>query len=229
MNRIKLALIIGGAILAFFGFQELRLGSIAKTAPSTISLYDLENGAAIENAHVKLTEHDAIYGGLVYSYKQKKRSSEEVSGSTEVTETYYAILSPEHPFIQAIDALQLQYPDGIPDDIEFPSLTGIKAIVKTDRFKNVAALPEGIQREQSVQGVIINEIESLGSEEAELMRQSFPGADLANVLLIEEGRTPTGTLNAIAMMGGGVLLSALGLFWFVSDRKKKRAQQHPSA
>lgn len=227
MSRIKLGLIILGGIIVFMGFQEFRLGSIAKTEPSTISLYDIETNGTIDNAHVKITEHDAIYGGLVYSYKQKKGSSDEVSGSTAVKETYYPILSPEHPFIKAVDALLDQYPDGIPDEVELPELTGIKAIVKTKRFKKVVDFPEVfLQREEGVQGIVINEIESLGTEEADLMRESFPGADLENVLLIEEGRTPTSTMNSLGMMGGGIVLIALGIFWMVSSSKKKRAQQN---
>lgn len=223
MTNIKLGLIIIGAVLAFVGYEEFVLSSIAKQEPTTVDMYELETSTSVDNAHIKITEHDAIYGGMVYSYKQKKGDTGEPTGSSLVSETYYAVLSTQHSFIESLEALWVQYPDGIPDEVEYPELNNIRAIIKTKRFETVDELPEAsIQRESELQGIVINEIESLGTSELNLLQESFPGVDLDRVLLIEEGRKPSSSTNAMGMMGGGVLMSLVGLYWLVAGAKKKR-------
>lgn len=66
MFRIKLAMLVGGGVLAFVGFQEFRVSQGTTTEPQKVSLADLESGTIPDNAHLEIGEHIAHYGASVY-------------------------------------------------------------------------------------------------------------------------------------------------------------------
>lgn len=220
MFRIKLALIVAGGVVGFMGYEEFMLSSMAQEEPLVANLAEIEAMDTLENAHIQLDTHEAFYSGLVYEYQQGKYETGEPMNSTKVTTTYYPIISQQHPFMVSLNALYQKYPDGIPEDMQFPEIRDIKVIVKTDRFKTIGALPEAyLTTENGLQGLVINEIETLDGEEATLIRESFPHVKLDEVFLLEEGRAPASSGKTFGMMGGGAVLFLLGLGWLISGFK----------
>src|SRR5262249_48703233 len=76
-----------------------------------------------------------------------------------------------------------------------------------------------------LQGLVTNEIESLGSEEQKLLNSSYPGTDFTKCVLFQEGREPAGSGKVFGMVGGGAALMLLGIvFGLVGIRRGRRAQ-----
>jgi hypothetical protein len=227
MIRLKLALIVLGGVVAFWGFEESQLASLAKTEASETSLESLEKSGNLENAHLRIGEHVSAYYGLVYEYSQSKYSTGEPSKSTSVTCAYYPIISPTNDFIVKLQEVLTKYPDGVPDNVPVPELKAFSVLVKTKRFSTVGALPTGMDKVPSIQGLVINEIESLGSDEKRLIRESFPGVNLTNLYILEEGRKPSSAFKYLGMMVGGCVLSLFGVGLFFMGRGEKKEIQAP--
>jgi len=201
MFRIKIAMVIGGAVLAFFGFQEFRVSSGTSSEPLAVNLAELERGEIPSNPHLTIGSHFALYGGCIYEFEQSKYGSGQPSGSSKVTMCYYPIVSAEHPLIQAIANES--------EDFDFGNLA---VVVKTKRFKTFGALPDDIlAQENAVQGLLINKIDSLDGEEKKLLQESFPSVDVDKVLILQEGRKPSSVFLSLGMLLGGVVLSLLGI------------------
>ena len=100
MFRLKLGLIIGGLVLAYFGVQEFRLSMGTSTEAVQVDLAALEKGEALENNHVLIGEHYADYAGCVYEYEE---------GNGRVTHTYYPVISENHSFFAGLDKLAEKY------------------------------------------------------------------------------------------------------------------------
>lgn len=93
--------------------------------------------------------------------------------------------------------------------------------MKSKRYSNTSELPEGFDEAESVQGLVINKISNLKDEELDLLRQSFPSLNPEKILVLEEGRKPAGAAKKFGMIGGGGLLSLVGLGWLVVGFRKK--------
>ena len=210
MFRIKLLLIIGGGALAFFGFQEYKVSKGTKAEPVNLELAAIEDGSAdASNAHIIIGEHYPAYFELIYWGEEN---------SDKIDYVYYPILSSEHPFVVKVNELFEKHADGIPEG-EIPDVGSFSVLVKSDRFKTIDDVPDGFDPAQLVQGLVINKIASLKSEEVSLMKQSFPTFDENTVLVLEEGRTPAGAGKKYGMMGGGALAVILGILWMVVGKK----------
>jgi hypothetical protein len=216
MFRIKIILIVIGGVLAFFGFQEFRLSSGASGEPVSADLAAAEAGTEPSSPHVVFGPHSAIYGASIYEYRQSKYSREEPGPSTKVSHAYYPVISTEHPFNVAWDALAEKYGsfDEVPETETFPDLTTFAVLVKTKRFDTVGSIPDGISDEPSIQGLLINRVSGLDKEEEKLIKQSFPQVDVDSLLILEEGRKPSGYLKSFGMIFGGAVLALLGVGWF---------------
>jgi preprotein translocase subunit Sss1 len=86
-------------------------------------------------------------------------------------------------------------------------------LVKTTRYKTVGSFPEvGIKDEGGgIQGLIINDVSSLNTEEKNLIKQEFPNIDFNKVLILEDGRKPTATGAAVVAIIAGVGMLGLGI------------------
>ena len=203
MLRIKLAAVFGGLVLAYFGIQEFRVSHGGSSEPTSTELATIEKGSAPANNHVEIGPHYAIYGGSVYQYTQGKYDHSAPGSSTKVSYCYYPIISGEHPFIQAVM-----------NEEEDPQFGDIAVIVKTHRFKTIGQIPEEIVEESSVKGLVVNRIESLDKEERKLLHENFPQVDFEKVLIVEDGRRPASLLKSAGMVGGGALISLIGVALF---------------
>jgi len=221
MFRIKIVLIAIGCVAAFIGYEEFKLSSLAKETPEVLNMSEVEALEVLENAHLKIGPHAAFYFGIVYEYESDKHEMGELKDTTKIIKAYYPVVSAQHPFMVSLNALYDRYPNGIPEGVSMPQINDLKVLVKTDRFSNIGALPENyLVNESGIQGVVINEIESLGNEEAALIRESFPNVDLDKVFILEEGRLPSSSGKNYSMMGGGAILALFGLAWLIAGFRR---------
>ncbi len=219
-TRIRLALIVIGCLLVFIGFREFRVSGGTTAKPAAVDLAALERDEATDNNHVQIGEHVAVYGTAVYEYEESRFAAGEPGPDTKVNHCYYPIISPEHPFIEALNKLVEEHGglDNLPDEVSFPEIADFAVLVKTRRFKTVGAIPGGLADEASVQGLVINRIASLGDEEEKLVKESFPSINLETVLILEEGRKPASLGKSLGMLFGGLALAVLGLGLFIAGR-----------
>jgi hypothetical protein len=215
MFRLKIALLFGGIMLAYFGVQEARVSSGTTMDPAKVELAELENGTTPTNGHVLFGGHVADYAGCVYEYEE---------GTNKVTHTYYPIISDDHPFFEQLGQLYQKYPniDDAPE-AEFPQIDNFRVLVKTKRFKTQSAIPDGLGDEEKLQGLVINLVESISGEEKKMLQGSFPALNFDNVLIVQEGRKPSSQMVSMGMIGGGGLLSLLGIGSFFMGRGGKSA------
>ena len=205
MIRLKLAAIVGGLVLAFFGVQEFRVSMGSSAEPLAVELAAIEGGETPAGNHVLIGEHVADYYGCVYEGEE---------GSDRVNHIYYPIISEDNSFFTELAAGIEKHgnPNNIPED-EYPEINDFSVLVKSKRFKTTDSIPGGLASEDKVQGLVINLIDSLDAEEKKLIQIDFPTVDLDKVWIIEEGRKPVSMLASLGMIGGGGLLSLLGLGW----------------
>jgi hypothetical protein len=62
-----------------------------------------------------------------------------------------------------------------------------------------------------VRGLMLNRVESLGSQERNLLQESYPNTDFSRCLIIQEDRTPAGPTFLVIMIAGGLLATIVGL------------------
>ena len=199
-------------MLAWFGIQEFRLSSGTSVEPASVSLAELESGTEPGNGHVLIGEHVADFAGCVYEYKEK---------NNKVTHAYYPVISQEHAFFEELNELYEKYPniDDAPES-EYPGIDDFRVLVKTKRFKTIQSIPEGLQPMDSLQGLVINLVESVSGEEKKLIKSSFPKLNFEKVLIVEDNRKPLSTTVSMGMIGGGGLLTLLGIGSFFMGRER---------
>lgn len=225
--RLKLALLVGGGVLAYLGYQEYTLSQGASTEPEPVELAALEQGEEPPSAYIRLGGHWLVSEGAVYEYETSRFGSDEVTDSTEINYAYFPVVSTEHPYVVATDALAAQYGgfENIPDE-EWPPFGDFRMVVKTTEYATFGRLPTEWLETPSVDGMIINKIGGLDAEERQLLQQSFPAANLDRLLVLDKGRTPQDPMIAMAMMGGGGILALGGLLWLL-PRGSKKSKENP--
>lgn len=201
MLRFGLIIAALGGFLGYQGYKEFTLLQKANEEPSEVALVDIEADGELENYHVKIGTHWGVVDELIYQYPENNESKVDVA--------YYPIISEEHPYNQAIDVFLAKFEntpaEQIPDDAYF------KVLVKTKAFKSTSDFPDHWIQGTEIQGLMINAVEPLGSEERNLLRQAFPAVNFDEILILEQDREPSSPLVAFGMLGGGVVVVLLGL------------------
>ncbi|MCA9234065.1 MAG: hypothetical protein KDA44_01245 [Planctomycetales bacterium] len=219
MFRLKIAMVVLGGMLAWFGIKEFRVSNGTTDEPVDVALAEVEAGTVPENNHWRLGEHVALYNACVYEYEEERGGGGDPGPGAKVNYCYYPVLSYDHPVMVQLAKLTQENGDidNVPD-AELPSLEDFAVLVKSKKFKTVGAIPNDWGSVDSLQGLVINTIGSLGSEEAEMFRESFPGLDTDKLVILEEGRTPASGLKSGGMIGGGLLVAIAGGLWMLAGR-----------
>jgi hypothetical protein len=206
MGRILLAMLVGGGVLVFLGIQEMRLSKAAKLEPQTITAADLIKSGPGDNAHVLMK--DFMLCGNAYVYQAKK-------GGGAWNNVWIPAVPLGGEYHQKL--LSMLKPDGTLDGTP-PAPTDIRLIIKSSKTPNEQSV-EALANQDTLQGLIVNKIESLGGEQKKILRESYPGVDFANVLILEHDRKPATAGKSFGFIGGGALLSCMGVLGFVKTRK----------
>jgi hypothetical protein len=206
---ISFILLIAGCVLSFKGSEEKKVGANATADPVDADLARLEAGDKLTNNHLKIGAHYALYYGTVYSYRTSKSSSsrQEPSAGQSIQYAFYPIISKSNVDLEELEK-EIDEPGAKMKSIP----KNFTVLVKTTRFKKVSALPdEPIRAEESIQGLVINEISKLDEEEKRLIKQMYPDIDFKKVLILEDGRTPKSEATARFMWIGGIAAIVVGV------------------
>jgi hypothetical protein len=197
MMRLILAMEIGGGFLVFMGVQEMRLRSVADDAPQSITCAELEANGPGDNAHIALQEFELCDLAYVYEGQENGGSWSKVwVPAVPVGGEYYIKL------LSTLDA-----EGNAQGEVRLP--TNIKLIVKSNDVENESQLGQ-LAALDSIEGMIVNEISSLGSEEKKLLKESYPGADFDTCYIMEVGRKPATAGKMFGLGGGGLALMLVG-------------------
>jgi hypothetical protein len=192
MGRIGLLLAVVGGVLGFIGYQEYQVSVGASEEPEEIALADLVARGPDGNPHVKIK--DFVCGlNLVYEEKGGK---------------WQSVYIPTFPA-----------EGGIVPKLQLPPSGPVPLIIKSSKAKNQDQADE-LTRESSIQGMVVNKIQSLGSKEKQLLIEHYPGTDFDKCLILQHDRTPGSKVKVGGFLGGGVLLLGLGVVLLVASYKK---------
>ncbi len=215
MIRIKLAMLIGGCVLAYFGFQEWRLASAAKATPQTITCAELETKGPGDNAHVSLTKVFVCQQSFVFEAKKNNES--------HWNKIWVPAVPLDGEYMKTVKSMLEQDPK-----LEnLPPPQNIRVLVKSAKIANHGELEglalQGLQTGGAIDGLVINKIESLGSEEKKILEQSYPGIDFTKCYIIDHDRKPAEAGKLAGMIGGGGLLALIGGLWMLGGMRGQRA------
>jgi hypothetical protein len=208
-------LVLLGIGAASYGWTEWTASRDAAAEPVEVDLAKLENGETPANPHVRIGPHVACYGNTLFQYRtEKRRGKRKVEATTTLTHCFYPIVSAAHPSIQKLNEAVEKYGgvDKVPEDVELPAIDHFAVIVKTGRFKKFSDIPSVPQRrEEQLQGLVINTLRPLKSDEKNLIKEDFPDLDFNKVLVVEDGRKPSSWAWCATFQYGGLGLIGLGL------------------
>ena len=208
MGRLLLALIVIGVMVGWFGMKEWRLASAASTTPQSITCANLEAKGPGTNAHVILKDFLLCPSGFVYESKSKSNTS-----------TYSKIWIPAVPIDgEYVKQLKSMHDSG-KDLSDAPPPKNVRVIVRSSHVHNDTDL-EKLGDRETIQGLIVNKVDSLGSEEKKILAGQYPGIDFDTCWILDEGRSPKSFGAAGGMVGGGAVLALLGVGGFVLSAKR---------
>lgn len=211
--RFKFVLLILGAVLAYFGYQEMVLAGVAKPEPQEISCKDLIANGYGDNAHVRIS--DFWLCDFAYVYEEKGGDWENV---------WVPVMSLEDDYYKTLLATAA---GGIVPE-NYPNPENISMVFKSSHIRSDAHLTT-VGEADTLQGMIVNDVESLGSEERKILVDSYPKADFDKVLILEHRRKPSGSGAVFGMLGGGVALILLGGGLLVAGMRKDKVPPPASA
>jgi hypothetical protein len=193
--RFLLILLIAGAVIGYHGFNEFRLARAASATPKTITCADLEQSGPGENVNIRLT--DMLLCSHSVIYKSRKTGGEWQT-------IWLPAVALDGPYVERVREMLINRVEHIPPP------TNVRVIVKTGKVRNEHEL-EQLLDEDELEGMVVNSVESLGSEERKLLAEGYPGIDFSKCWIVEVGRQPKSVPAAMGIMGGGGALMLLGL------------------
>lgn len=207
MTRLLLAMVIIGGVFVFMAVQDMRLNSKADVEPQIISCAELELNGPGDNLHVNLT--DFLICESAYVYEEKTPGG-----------TWSKVWVPAVPLGGAYHLKLLSMVDeqGHFTGQQVPTPTDVKVIVKAENLSNERELSRMAARD-NVQGMIVNLISSLGSEEKRLLEESYPSVDFDDCFILEVGRKPAGMAGLLGFGFGGMAMMATGGGIFLARRR----------
>ncbi len=184
-------------------------------------------------------KHLALYSASVFEYELERDETESafVPAGTPINFCLYPVISKNHPYHAELAEWRKRM--GAGERADEPEIREIAVLVKTERYATVGGIPDEAAWENSIQGLVINRIRSLQSDERRLILDSLPGVDLTRVLILEDGRTPTSTGGSMLLFllaalsgGGGIACFVLGKRFESKGRRRRRGpapEERPEA
>ena len=178
--RLGVAGLVLGGMLLFAGLREWQLGSAASDQPEDVTLEALIARGPDGNPHVRVS--DFVLGDNYVYF-------------TDDTGTYWtSVLVPAVPNKMGDQAAHVLIP---------------QVIVKSTHASDEDHL-NTLRARTRLQGLVVNRIEALGSEEREILAKDYPGIDFDKCIILEEGRQPSSGGMVFLMGGGGLALVVVG-------------------
>jgi hypothetical protein len=207
--RSLLAFVFAGASLAWFGVRELRLSGLAKAEPQTLTCRALQDQGPGDNAHVRMTDFLLLSDSFAVERKDADATSWDRAWIPAVP------LDGEYAkrWVEA------------PDDKKLPPPGDMRVLVQL-RFGSKGTLML-IGNQAAIQGMVINDVDSMGDDVAAILRKAYPGLDPHRCWVLEADRAPRGAGAAWWLILGGVALvvGAVGAGFLVH----RAAQKHEVA
>jgi hypothetical protein len=204
MIRIAIALVVGGAFLTFFGYNENKLASAADTDPQTMTAAELIANGPGDNAHIILEDFQVIaWETIVLTPEDNENKYEKV---------WAPVITIDDPYIEEIQAL----PDTALTTPPYREEIGL--ILYAKDISSGAEL-ERVAMSETVQGLVINEIDKLSGDELKELQKSLK-IDPDKVIILEHNRKPKSGGLTMLMMAGGILLILAGPGLFFLTRGK---------
>ena len=97
---------------------------------------------------------------------------------------------------------------------------GVRIVIQDNSIKDKGELQ--FFSNAPMQGLVINEIASLGGQEAKLLREGLPGFDPKTCYVVHKDRKPMDAMLVMAMLGGGGFAALIGLALVAHDKLGKR-------
>lgn len=207
---MRFFVLIAGIGLVILGVKECRLASSAKDDPQAITCAQLAEKGPGENVHIVMSDFLLLEQSYVYA---------------ERLGTWTEVWIPAVPFGGAYHTEARTRIERDGDNATMPPVTDLRVLVKLTDAKNEAGVSKAGQ-EETLQGMVINDVDSLDSEERKLLKESYPGIDFDKCWILETGREPGGLGKIILMILGGLVLS-LGMigFWIAGRSKGSAAPE----
>jgi len=199
--RVKIGLIVVGCVLGYYGFKELKLNRTAQTVAQSLTCAQLLQSGPGENAHISMS--DLLLCDFAYIYAEE---------SGRWAGAWVPAVPMNGPYHTRVMELLEQ---GVPER-EIPMPKNIGLIVKLPDARGEDDVTTAAAQ-ATLQGMVVNEIESLGSEEKRVLKESYPAVDFNACYIFEVGRRPAGAGKLFGLFGGGALcFVVVGLWWLFS-------------
>ena len=200
IQKLRFAGVLIAAALVYGAFSEMSLGRGTDGGPKEITCAELGDLGSRANPHIEMTDFLLCEQSYVYKEEYGK---------------WQAVWVPAVPFEgeyheRVADLLE----QGVPDD-EIPPPDNIRVIVKLTSAKNEYDVSR-VGEQETVTGMVINRISSLGSEEKKLLREGYPGIDFDRCWIVHVGRTPMSGAVILGMLIGAIVLFVISLWPWVS-------------
>ncbi|MFO0926579.1 MAG: hypothetical protein U0736_06000 [Gemmataceae bacterium] len=197
-----------GLMLSMVGSNEMRLCKRSRSEPKSLTLAQLiqteEKG--LDNLHVVVNQFVPDLPNLVFEVNAtpKERKDPVVLASKPWRTVYLPLRSvePGGPLAKGPP------PPGV-EGGRAKAADPIRVIVVTNKTKNIDELTSRFVGGRC-QGMITNSVRELDREASDLLKQSYPGTDFSQVMILQDGRVPSSANSALAMFVVGVVLAAVG-------------------
>ncbi len=213
MSRLKLVPAILGGVLIFMGYQELKLANVAKDTAQAITCENLATKGPGDNSHVAVSDF-LLCSFVSYVYTEKKG---------KWVDAWVPLVHRNSAYHTKIKGL-VDKEGNLPDTVPAPKQIAIICKLNVDKEEEVYKFGD----RDVLQGLIINEIESLDSETKQMLSSGYPGVDFGKCLILELDRKPMAIGAIYGMLGGGGVLFILGVLLLVGVWPNKK-ELPPSA
>lgn len=211
MRRLRLVMLLGGLALAFYGFQEFRLSGTAKAEPQEITCDELARNGYGDNAHVRLGNW--FFAPSTFVYEKSKRSE-------EWNHVFVPLLPLDGDYAQSLREL--------PEGTSPPAPKRFGVILKSSEVSNNTEL-NALGEAETLEGVVINKIDSLDRKTKDLLSRSYPEVDFDACWILEHERKVKGPAIGLLIVLAGLAAMGGGGFLMFKDRAAKAAAKRTNA